>query len=67
MFSHLIGQCQRKVIMDYFEEGSAISPVSYSCCDVCENQSEDILDRREEVVTVLRAVQEIPGNGEIKV
>lgn len=53
--------------MDYFEEESVISSVSYSCCGVCENQPEDVSDRQEEVVTVLRAVQEISGNGEVKV
>ena len=53
--------------MDYFEEDSTISPVTYSCCGVCENQLKDVLDRQEEVLTLLRVVQEIPGNGEVKV
>lgn len=65
MYAHLIGECRRKVILDYFEEDSVVTSVP--CCGVCECPPRHVEDRREEVAVILGAVQEIPGNGEVKV
>ena len=65
MYAHLIGKCRRKIVLDYFEEDSVVNSVP--CCGVCECPPRYAEDRQEEVGVVLGAVQEIPGNGEIKV
>ena len=64
----MVGKCRRQAILQYFEEDDVSPNHSGVCCDVCETYSTDNLqDYMQEITTILRVVQEIPGNGEKKV
>ena len=51
----------------HFGENEMIPTTSGACCDVCESPSDGVADCQAEISTVLRAVLDIPGNGEVNV
>ena len=55
------------VILDYFEE-SGQPEVNGECCDVCaERGSTEMIECKEEMVAIMRAVKDNPNKGEKKV
>ena len=55
--------CRRTVTLAFFQE----DPSSGSeCCDVCSGE-DDLKDYQGEMVSIIKAAQEIPGYGEVKV
>lgn len=67
VLSHLAGICRRQVILEAFGEKEVTPIISGTCCDVCESPRKGISDCQAEISIVLKAVTDIPGNGEVNV
>ena len=53
----------RETIVKYFREDVSAAVAEEECCDMCLGQP----DYQDEVLAVIKVVQEIPGYGEQKV
>ena len=61
--SHEGNKCRRETIVQYFGEDVSAAVLEEGCCDVCLSQPE-MVDYQDEVLAVIKVVQEIPGYGE---
>ena len=67
-FAHLHGKCRRSVILEYFGEEMIDFDDGEVCCDVCAGvSSQPMVNCLNEMQAVVRAVEELPNLGEIKV
>lgn len=64
--AHLSGKCRRKIILEYFEEECDLEDAIEHCCDVCQ-QDCPTRDHKEEMIAIVKAVDQIPDKGEKKV
>ena len=58
--------CRRRVILEYFQEDPCSGSSEDECCDVCSGDH-DMMDCQKEMISIIKAAQEIPGYGEVKV
>ena len=58
--------CRRRVILEYFQEDPCSGSSEDECCDVCSGDH-DMMDYQKEMTSIIKAAQEIPGYGEVKV
>ena len=58
--------CRRRVILEYFQENPCSRSSEDECCDVCSGDH-DMMDYQREMISIIKAAQEIPGYGEVKV
>ena len=66
--SSIAGVCCRKVLLDYFDEDTKRISSEAVCCYVCDSvKPEDMRDAQDEIKLVLKAVEDQPGFGEVKV
>lgn len=65
--AHLHGECRRKVILRYFQEGEDDVEVDGDCCDVCSKSEVDIYDCQEELAAIVEVVKDFPNKGVKKV
>ena len=58
--------CRRRVILEYFQEDPCSGSSEDECCDVCSGDH-DMMDCQKEMISIIKAAQEIPGYGGVKV
>ena len=58
--------CCRVVTLDFFDEDPCSGSCDSECCDVCSGEH-NLKDYQGEIVSIIKAAQEIPGYGEVKV
>lgn len=67
VLADLAGLCRCKVVLEYFEESTAVMPTTGPCCDVCQTHEAELSDASQHMEIVLQAVQTREGHGEKKV
>ena len=65
-YAHLAGKCRRKILLDGFGESTEIQCPS-PCCDVCQEEIGQLVDRRIELSILIKAIDELGKMGEVKV
>ena len=65
-YAHLAGKCRRKILLDGFGESTEIQCPS-PCCDVCQEEIGQLVDRRIELSMLIKAIDELGKMGEVKV
>ena len=48
------------MILEYFQEDPCSGSSEDECCDVCSGDH-DMMDYQKEMISIIKAVQEIPG------
>ena len=64
--AHLAGNCRRKLLVGMFGENGDSLVTPEKCCDVCETCT-TCEDRKLELKTLIRAIDELGRMGEVKV
>lgn len=67
IYAHLPGNCRRKVLVQMFGENPDELVCPEYCCDVCEAEINETQERKEELKTLIQAIDELEKLGEVKV